>query len=226
MLPVIAIVGNSNSGKTTVASFLIEALSRCGYRVAAIKHCPHGHDIDRADSDTGRLYTAGATTVIASSPGQMTRVDKTSGDGSLSSLVGSVVFDADLVIAEGFKDSEVAKILVAGPDGTAPAVVNVIATVDGPIQGHDVPDYRRDEVDILAGQIERQHLDVAGKDETTSLTIDGEDVPLSRFAGSALRGTVRGYLSSLKDIPADPADIRLSIRRDRPKRSDRERKSA
>ncbi len=67
--PIVAVVGLSDSGKTNVAASLVAALAGQGYRVAAVKHCPHGHESDRPSSDTDRLYEAGAVTVAASSPG-------------------------------------------------------------------------------------------------------------------------------------------------------------
>ena len=61
--PVIAVVGYADSGKTTVAAALIQILSGEGYEVAAVKHCPHGHDVDREGSDTQRMGQAGAAAV-------------------------------------------------------------------------------------------------------------------------------------------------------------------
>lgn len=66
--PVVAVVGYSDSGKTRVAAALIELLSARGYRIAAIKHCLHGHQPARPHSDSERLYERGAVAVIASSP--------------------------------------------------------------------------------------------------------------------------------------------------------------
>lgn len=118
--PVVAIVGPSNSGKTRVATALVEILTGRGYQIAAIKHCPHGHDTDRSRSDSDRLYQAGAATVIASSPDRRTLVERVDHDGSLDTLVSSVGPRVDLVIAEGFKGSQAPKILVMSSEQMAP----------------------------------------------------------------------------------------------------------
>ena len=156
--PVVTIVGNSNSGKTTVAVFLIEALTEKGYTVAAIKHCPHGHDVDRRGSDTHRMYSAGATTVIAGSPGRTTRVDRASLDPSLDLSGYPLPVEADIVIAEGFKTSLLPKVLVEGDDGKAPSIENVIAVV-GSDRRTSAPDYyHRDELSELATLVENRFL--------------------------------------------------------------------
>ena len=110
--PVVAVVGLSNSGKTTVAASLVAALSGHGYRVAVVKHCPHGHQSDGASSDTGRLYEAGAVAVAASSPGALTTRRRVCGDLKLEAVVSAVRAGADIVVAEGFKSSTARKIVV------------------------------------------------------------------------------------------------------------------
>ncbi len=41
-VPIVAIVGYSDSGKTRVASALVGLLTQRGHRVAAFKHAAHG----------------------------------------------------------------------------------------------------------------------------------------------------------------------------------------
>ena len=59
MLPIISIVGASNSGKTTFLEKLIPELASRGYRVGAVKHDAHGFEMDREGKDTWRLRGAG-----------------------------------------------------------------------------------------------------------------------------------------------------------------------
>jgi molybdopterin-guanine dinucleotide biosynthesis adapter protein len=46
MIPVVSVVGKSNTGKTTFLVKLITELKNRGYKVAIIKHNVHGFDID------------------------------------------------------------------------------------------------------------------------------------------------------------------------------------
>jgi molybdopterin-guanine dinucleotide biosynthesis protein MobB len=156
--PVVAVVGLSSSGKTRVAASLVASLAGRGYRVAAVKHCPHGHESDRASSDTDRLYEAGAVVVAASSPGTLTTRRRVGGDPALETVVSTVGAGADIVVAEGFKSSTAPKIVV----GDLPvSLENVIAHVDGKPERSDVPTYTFSQLEGLADQIRRQFLELA-----------------------------------------------------------------
>ena len=68
MIPIISIVGKSDSGKTTLIEKLVPELTRRGYRVATVKHDIHGFEVDREGKDSWRHKQAGAHTVVISSP--------------------------------------------------------------------------------------------------------------------------------------------------------------
>jgi molybdopterin-guanine dinucleotide biosynthesis protein B len=65
MLPIICIVGASNSGKTTFLEKLIPELTKRGYRVGVIKHSATKLDMDHEGKDTWRLREAGASSVAS-----------------------------------------------------------------------------------------------------------------------------------------------------------------
>ena len=157
--PVVAVVGYSNSGKTRVAASLIGILSERGYRIAAIKHCPHGHETGRPDSDSDRLYQMGAVAVIASSPDKRTLVERVGQDSSLTSLVSSINTQSDLVIAEGFKASSVPKILVLEDGQLAASINSIIATVGGNGTASGVPAYAFENLNDLAALVQELFLE-------------------------------------------------------------------
>ncbi len=154
--PVIAVVGASGSGKTRVATTLIRTLVDRGYRIAAVKHAAHGHQVDRAGTDSARLYQAGADKVVVSSPGQVTAIEQTRGETSLEDIVTSLDPSYELVVAEGFKNSAVAKVLVLAPGKPSPSLEDVIAVVGHCGDVKDVPCYTFQELDGLASQIQEQ----------------------------------------------------------------------
>jgi molybdopterin-guanine dinucleotide biosynthesis protein B len=172
MTSIITLVGVSNSGKTTVASELIRILTKKGYKVAAVKHCPHGHDVDRQGSDTHRLAQAGAPTVIAVSPNKVTQIERTEFESSLELIVKDLD-GFDLIVAEGFKHSMASKIQIRKGGRTVPLEENVVAIVtdeitsdpcaleSGKIKG--TPTYRFDEMDELAIHI--RELFLGGTDD-------------------------------------------------------------
>ena len=160
-LPVIAVVGYSDSGKTRVVSALVRVLSQQGHRVAAVKHCHEGHQMDTPEKDTAKLFAAGAETVIASSPGQITSIERVEGDTPLEEIVASLDSrdsSYDLVVAEGFKGSSVPKVLVLGEEPVVPRPSNVIAEVSDTGESGDVPCYTFDQSQSLAEQIEQTFL--------------------------------------------------------------------
>lgn len=131
MPPVIAIVGHSDAGKTTLIEKLLPELSRRGYRVATVKHAHHGFQMDQPGKDSWRHQAAGAAAVILLGPEQMA-VMKSHPGGTLEDAL-SYAGDCDLVLAEGFKRAAVAKIEVFR-SGTHPAPIclsdpNLIALV-------------------------------------------------------------------------------------------------
>ncbi|MEE9162519.1 MAG: molybdopterin-guanine dinucleotide biosynthesis protein B [Candidatus Neomarinimicrobiota bacterium] len=154
--PVIAIVGPSGSGKTRVATTLIRMLVDRGYRIAAVKHAAHGHQVDRAGTDSVRLFQAGAGRVVVSSPGQVTAIEQTRGETRLEDIVASLDSSYELVVAEGFKNSAVAKVLVLAPEMPSPSPENVIAVVGDCGGAENVPCYTFQELDGLASQIQEQ----------------------------------------------------------------------
>ena len=45
--PVVAVTGFKNAGKTTAIEGVLRELTRCGYRVATLKHSHCGFDVDQ-----------------------------------------------------------------------------------------------------------------------------------------------------------------------------------
>ena len=73
----IAIIGGKKTGKTTLATFLVERLVRRGHRVVSIKHIHHrGFSMDTPGKDSWRLAEAGSQTVVVISPDEMSQITK------------------------------------------------------------------------------------------------------------------------------------------------------
>lgn len=63
---VLSILGNSNSGKTTLIVKLIPILKEKGLKVAVIKHCPKGFDFDKKGKDSWKFFQTGIDVILAS----------------------------------------------------------------------------------------------------------------------------------------------------------------
>ena len=155
-VPAIAIVGYSGSGKTTIASALVRILTDRGYRIGAIKHTPHGHDGPPGAKDSERLFDAGAERVLASGPGRITTVERAGRDTSPERLLAAFESGFDLVILEGFQESRLPRIIVAGAEPMKPTPSVVIAVVGEGERAIEAPRYTLDDPAPLADLIERE----------------------------------------------------------------------
>ncbi|MDA8443265.1 MAG: molybdopterin-guanine dinucleotide biosynthesis protein B [Peptococcaceae bacterium] len=111
MIPVISVVGKSNVGKTTMLEKLLRELKLRGYKVATIKHDAHGFDLDVPGKDTWRHATAGADTVVISSPHKFAMIQNVTEELALEQIVARIS-GVDLILTEGYKHGDRPKIEV------------------------------------------------------------------------------------------------------------------
>ncbi|MGH2361403.1 MAG: molybdopterin-guanine dinucleotide biosynthesis protein B [bacterium] len=113
-MPVISIVGRSDSGKTTLIERLVPVLAGRDYRVATVKH--HHGDYFEADTrgkDSWRHGQAGAVATALCARHQLAIFLKTEARVPLEDVVRQLVSARfDLVLTEGFKDGPFPKIEV------------------------------------------------------------------------------------------------------------------
>ncbi len=112
MIPVVSIVGKSDSGKTTLIEKVIPELNRRGYRVATIKHNIHGFDIDHEGKDSWRHKRAGARTTVIASPRRVALIEDVEKDYSIAELKNRYIKDVDVILVEGYKGNPYPKIEV------------------------------------------------------------------------------------------------------------------
>ncbi len=134
MIPVISVVGKSDSGKTGFIEAIIPLLSKEGLKVATIKHDVHGFDIDKPGKDTWRHKQSGADMVLISSPDKIAIIRDVEEEYNLDQLRSQFVSDIDLILTEGYKREDKPKIETYRPkmhDSTLcdPEEDNLIATV-------------------------------------------------------------------------------------------------
>ncbi|MHA1882255.1 MAG: molybdopterin-guanine dinucleotide biosynthesis protein B [Candidatus Thorarchaeota archaeon] len=123
---VFCISGYSNSGKTTLLTKVVGALSKRGYRVATVKNSKE-NIVPPEGSDTFRHLDAGAVTSVLLGPSSSTvRYTHRINLESLKHI------DADFLLIEGMKESDIPKIWCTGGEAKdkeriAPETVAIVS---------------------------------------------------------------------------------------------------
>jgi len=216
---IVAVVGSSNSGKTTAVEALIKGLAKSGYTVASAKHIPDPKfTIDTEGKDTWRYAKAGASSVLSVAPKELTvikKVDTT--EYSLEQIVAETPDEVDIVILEGFKglveqDTTIPKIVATKTDEEVSEALerykNILAFI-----GH-IPDGKVDtEVPFIDALKEPQKIvDLVNnkvavlverkrkREEKITIHLDEKYLPLGDFVQDIIRNSVIAMVSSLKGV--------------------------
>jgi molybdopterin-guanine dinucleotide biosynthesis protein MobB len=169
--PLLSITGKKNSGKTTLVVRLADALTRREVRVMTIKHGSHTFNMDPVNTDTYRHYHEGqAERVAMISPDKFALVARWEQPLTPQEVVERHMMDADLVLCEGFKATDLPKVEVfrrAAHDAPLfdPSLGNAAAwramVSDHAVDGLPFPLFRLDHdgwLDALADWVERTFL--------------------------------------------------------------------
>jgi len=157
-IPILSIVGKSNSGKTTLIERLIPEFTRRGWRVATIKHNRHGFTVDHEGKDSWRHKRAGARITVIASPRQVAVVEDTDRDYEIGELRDLYIRDVELIIVEGYKRNPFPKIEVFRPSLKRERLCgpedNLIAVAsDEPLPAGPVPNFSLDDIAGIAAWV-------------------------------------------------------------------------
>ena len=99
----VAIVGKSDSGKTTLIEKVVPELVKLGLRIGTVKHDAHSFEIDHPGKDSWRHGQAGAYAYAIASPERLAFITKLDGEMPLVDIARRFFAGFDLVLAEGYK---------------------------------------------------------------------------------------------------------------------------
>lgn len=199
MVPIICVVGKSNTGKTTLLEKLIPEITARGYRVGTVKHDVHGFDMDRPGKDSWRHAQAGAYAVAVSSPEKVAIIRRVEQEKSLDELAMAMGDDIDIILAEGYKRSGRLKVEISRSEVSTELLcsedelVALVSDVQHPVR---VPQFGLDDVRGLADFLEKAYLRRRRR-EAVTLMVDGKRVPIKGFVQDMLDRAVRGMVSTL-----------------------------
>lgn len=160
MSSIISIVGESKSGKTTLIEKLISDLKSRGYRVATIKHSIHRLSFDKAGKDSWRHLQAGSAATAIVSPDEVILIKPVAAEPDLNKVARLLGEDYDIILTEGFKQSQAPKVEVhrkaAGPPLNHVNNLIAIAT-DEPLET-STKQFSLNDIKALADFLERDFI--------------------------------------------------------------------
>ena len=117
-IPLIAVTGFRNSGKTRATESIVKELCRRSYRVVTLKHCHHGYDLDRPGKDSWRHRQAGASRTALTGPDGFALLGEPVPEKDLHRMVEWLFSDMHLVLAEGYHWLPLPRIEIQRNDGS------------------------------------------------------------------------------------------------------------
>jgi molybdopterin-guanine dinucleotide biosynthesis protein len=135
----VAIVGKSDSGKTTLIEKLVPELVRFGLRVGTVKHDAHSFEIDHPGKDSWRHGQAGAHAYVVASRERLAYIARLDGELPLADIARRYFAGFDIVVAEGYKRTAPHRVEIfragAGHDAPLCAPGEALALVtDAPLE--------------------------------------------------------------------------------------------
>jgi molybdopterin molybdotransferase len=165
--PIVSIVGKSESGKTMLMEQLIAEFKKRGYKIAALKHCHGGMEIDHPGKDSWRYNQAGSDAVGISSPDKLAFIKNLDRELTIQEIVSIIGPDYDLILVEGFKRSRLPKIEVhreeLGSDllcspGELLAIVSDGSLDTSTADSHKAPTFRLGDTVAIADFVEKNFV--------------------------------------------------------------------
>ncbi len=207
----LGICGYSNSGKTTMISEIIEKLRE--YRIAVVKHTPHGVDMEGKDS--ARFRESGAKEVVLVGEEEIHIKEP----ASLFSVLKELQ-DYDIVLVEGFKKYKYLPKICLGEaecEGCImrdPEIEEVLEYIGRELAIErimkELPNFNCGECDhrncremaeaIYGGKDEFKNCRYWNPNALISVRVNGKEIYMGRFAQDIVIKTLSGMLSAFKGV--------------------------
>ncbi len=163
MVRIFSIAGLSNSGKTTLIEALVPLFKRRGYRIITVKSTKENIYPPKG-KDTGRHIEAGANmTVIIGPSSTAIHISE-----AMTLEVVLSIYDADLVLVEGMKASDIPKLWCVRDASLSlhslpPNCKGIVNTSETELESdypHDISIFKSSNVDSIATLIENEAIDL------------------------------------------------------------------
>lgn len=199
MPAIISFVGHSGSGKTTLLEKVISELKSRGYRVATVKHAAHGASLDEPGKDSWRHIQAGSEATIVNSPDRLLLIKPVATDISLEEIASLFGEDPDIILVEGFKQSDSPKIEVhrkaVGPP--LKRLKKLVAIATDETLDTKTRQFSLEDAKGIADFIEEGYIKPFG--DRLSLYINDKPMLLSEFPKEIITNVLLAMANSLKE---------------------------
>lgn len=196
-VPVVSVVGRSESGKTTFIEKLVPELRKRGYRVGTIKHAQEvelapGKDSQRhlkAGSEITAVATAGRIVVI--------KPAKEPPFNEAANLLGN---ELDIILCEGFKQSDTPKLEVhrKGHGTLLEGLTSLVAIISDEPLNTKVRQFSFSDIEAIADLLENGFI--KPQSNGLDLYVNGKKVHLTLFPRQFIHDVVLAMTASLKDV--------------------------
>ncbi|MGQ9801171.1 MAG: molybdopterin-guanine dinucleotide biosynthesis protein B [Candidatus Saccharicenans sp.] len=210
----VAIIGASDTGKTTLITALIEELNRRGLKCGVLKKASHEIELDAEGKDSWRFMEVGARSAAVLTEARLFIIKNKTASESLLEVALDKFSDVDLLLVEGGKrESAFKKILrVQNADDhnlISPPEELIAIVSDEPFDS-PLPFFLATETaklsDFLMTVLEPL-------EPVVKVKVDGKVIPLNPFVQGLFAETIRGMVRALKGVPEEPSEISLKVRK-------------
>lgn len=216
-IPHIAVVGKSETGKTSLVTKLIEKLTTEGYRVGSIKHTRGDFTIDTEGTDTWKHVKSGSQITVFSTPAETSYIfkKKSSLDQMLEKIDDFENFD--IVIIEGMKEADIPRISTDEEiEGDIRFENNLEEVIEWVKKEIDIQKILRLLPDLnckkcgygscyaFAKGVYKDEVEIDDckklKEKIIQVMVNGEEIPLGHFPAKIMKNSITGMIKSLKGV--------------------------
>lgn len=211
----VAIVGNSDSGKTRLITALIKELNQRGLKCGVLKKASEGVELDKEGKDSWQFIAAGAEAATVLTPEKIFTIEKKKASQTLLDIALERFAEVDILLVEGGqKESAFKKIWrlqKAADFDEKSAPEELLAVVaDEPFGvSPGYPVFQAAETAKLAEFLTNV---LEPLEPLAELKVDGRRVPLNPFVQSMLTETIKGQLRALKGLSEHPQRVEIKFK--------------
>ena len=195
-IPLVAISGYPETGKTSLIEKLTSELKKRGYRVATIKHTHHA--LGDPGKDTERHIAAGAAESLLVNDARMALIKPAAEYPSMREILRLLGDDQDIVLCEGFKASNLPKIAVVKSADELRGMSQVIGVITDLPLSREVPCFGQGDIIPLANMLEQTYI--LPRQGRINVFVNGKKIPLTPFPKAVIAQGITGLLSALKGV--------------------------